>query len=88
MREQRVDLAGIGGEVGLGQHLAAVVTGTAIGLAATGNSVTASNAGAIDAQFDGAGGNAYGAMISTAGDVTFTNSGSVAHSRPPRATKK
>src|SRR3984893_17596010 len=27
MREQRVDLAGIGGEVGLGQHLAAVVAG-------------------------------------------------------------
>src|ERR1700687_5146368 len=30
MREQRVDLAGIGSEVGLGQHLAAVVAGDLI----------------------------------------------------------
>ena len=52
-------------------------TGTATGLSVTGSSVTASNVGAIRATFDGAGGKAFGAIISAASDVTFTNSGSI-----------
>jgi outer membrane autotransporter protein len=51
--------------------------GTAIGLSVYGDIVTASNAGAINAQFNGAGGNTYGAVISSSGDVSFTNSGHI-----------
>ncbi len=39
--------------------------------------LTASNAGVINATFNGAGGKAYGATITSAGDLTFTNTGHI-----------
>ena len=51
--------------------------GNAIGLSVSGDLITASNAGAISAEFVGAG-DTYGALIaSPTGEVTFTNSGSI-----------
>jgi outer membrane autotransporter protein len=66
--------------LGTGGYVGATATGTsgaATGLSASGNSVTASNAGAINATFNGAGGKAYGANLTSAGDLSFTNSGQI-----------
>ncbi|WP_216840611.1 hypothetical protein, partial [Dyella sp. S184] len=73
-----------GGYVGA---IATGASGTATGLSVIGTTVTATglpvagtvtagNAGTIRAVFYGAG-KAYGAMITSAGDVTFTNSGNI-----------
>ena len=51
--------------------------GTAAGLSLSGDTVTASNAGTINAQFNGAHGNTYGAIIASSGDLVFTNSGHI-----------
>ncbi|MDB6163911.1 MAG: hypothetical protein JWL98_1343 [Xanthomonadaceae bacterium] len=52
--------------------------GTAIGLLVAGNAVSASNAGAISAQFTGgAGGRSYGAILLGSGNLSFANSGSI-----------
>ncbi len=53
-------------------------SGSAIGLSISGDVVSASNAGILQAEFIGEGGDTYGALIaSLSGDVTFTNSGSI-----------
>jgi outer membrane autotransporter protein len=61
-------------------HVFAMATGpsgTATGLLASGAVVTANNSGSLSATFNGTGGHAYGANITSAGDLTFTNSGQV-----------
>ena len=66
--------------LGAGSNINATATGndgTAIGLSLAGNTVLASNAGTILAQFNGAHGNTYGAIIASNGDTTFTNSGHI-----------
>ena len=66
--------------LGAGSNINATATGndgTAVGLSLAGNTVIASNAGTVNAQFNGAHGNTYGAIIASNGDTTFTNSGHI-----------
>jgi len=66
--------------LGAGSNINATATGndgTAVGLSLAGDTVVASNAGTINAQFNGAHGNTYGAIIASNGDTTFTNSGHI-----------
>ncbi|MEO7068059.1 MAG: autotransporter outer membrane beta-barrel domain-containing protein [Rhodanobacter sp.] len=69
-------------------HVAATATGpngTATGMLASGAIVTGDNAGFINATFNGSGGIAYGAMITSAGDLSFSNSGHIVASNAVHA---
>ena len=59
--------------------------GSAIGLSTSGDSVTASNAGAINAHFAGVQGNSYGVVLASYAGGSFTNSGTIASTSAQRA---
>jgi outer membrane autotransporter protein len=59
--------------------------GLAIGLSVSGDVVTASNAGTIDARFAGANGVSYGAIVLSNGGGSFTNTGAITSASADRA---